>query len=212
MTDPNEDDDALFKGPSLNAEGRLEGRFGAMEQPVALNTHPGVPPVAGSTAAQAALQPPPPAPPAKPALELARTEAPKYEARIERFREENAARTTASRSRALKVVISVLLVGIAAMVAFAVIKPKLPAIKTGVNPSTVLEQLQGERPPMLVNSTPPGAKLYVGAELIGETPWAGDNRWAGEKVPYRLEAPGYRTFNGTFEGDAPVTLDVTLKK
>ncbi|MFO0597119.1 MAG: PEGA domain-containing protein [Myxococcaceae bacterium] len=212
MTDPNEDDDALFKGPSLNAEGRLEGRFGAMENPVPLNTHPGVPPVAGSTAAQAAFQPPP-APAAPPPPEIAARKPPAYEARIERFRAENEARTSSGRAAALRIVIGLLLLGIALAVSFAVLRPKLPGAKTaGVTSPNVLQLLQGERPPMLINSTPSGAKLYVGQELVGETPWAGDNRWAGEKVPFRIEAKGYQPYTGTFQGDATVTLEVTLKR
>lgn len=66
---------------------------------------------------------------------------------------------------------------------------------------------------LMVNSEPSGARVFIGRELVGETPWAGDNRWRGfDQVPVRLELKGHRTWEGTINGNEPSSLDVKLKK
>jgi hypothetical protein len=63
----------------------------------------------------------------------------------------------------------------------------------------------------MIDSTPAGAKLTIDGVIIGETPWAGDNRWNGE-VRVVLQARGYKAWEGVLSGGQPVTLNVTLVK
>jgi hypothetical protein len=193
VADPKSDDDApdLLRGPALGADGRVE-RFDRMEPPV---------PIVSS--------PRPDAP-----LELAPVPPPAMQQRLDRYRAELASRDDRRRAAALKFVITLVVLACVAAVAFVVFKPKIDLSKTdGVGESSLLDQLSvGERPPMIISSVPTGAKVIIEGETVGETPWAGDNRWTASKVKIRLQAAGYKPWDGEFDGDRPVTLDVKLKR
>ena len=79
--------------------------------------------------------------------------------------------------------------------------------------SSLLDELiaEGEAQPIIVSSTPTGATVFIGGKAMGQTPWAGENRWQGQ-TPLKLQFPGYKTWQGTLKGGQPQTFDITLKK
>lgn len=190
VTDPKSDDDApdLLRGPALGADGRME-RFDRVVE-------------------AAAPRPPPDEP-----IELAPVAPPAVQQRVERYRDELETRAQRSRSSAAKFALALVVLAIAGAVALLVLKPKLELPSAdGVREPTLIDQLNvGERSPMIISSVPTGAKVIIAGETVGETPWAGDNRWRG-KTKLRIFAPGYKPWDGEFDGDRPVTLDVTLKR
>jgi hypothetical protein len=193
VTDPNSNDDELFKGPTLNAEGRLE-RFDMVEKAVPLPTAP----------APGNDEPPP--------LEIADRQPKKFEPRVEQFRELPPSPVDRRRRQAVIAFVVLLVLGVAGFAAFAAFRPRLHDLPFGVSESSLFDQLNsGEPIPVIISSTPTGAKLTIGTTLVGETPWAGENSWQG-KTPVRLEAPGYKTWEGQIDGQKPVTLDIELKK
>lgn len=187
MSDPNERDE-LSRGPSLSPDGRLEGRIERVEPPPAL-----------TSLAEAPLE-----------LE---TRAPKaIEARVERYREDLRARN--AKGGALKLVVGLValaLIGLAALLRFQPdLRRELP---DGVRESTLLEGLlrAPDAPPVIISSTPPGADIHIGGKIVGQTPWAGENRWTGE-TKVVLQLAGYRKWEGKLNGGKAETLDVRLKQ
>ena len=184
VTDEKEGDEIL-KGPAaLGADGRLEQRFGNVEPA-------GAPPLHEER------------------LELAEVAPPVIEPRIERFRDEP---PRPSRAWAMKLVIGALLLGVVGLVALLQFKPKLDVpIPDGVRESGLLEQLGNDRPPIIISSVPSGATIVIGGKTVGETPWAGENLWAGD-TPLILRLTGFQRWEGQIKGGQPVTLDIRLKK
>lgn len=79
-----------------------------------------------------------------------------------------------------------------------------------VRPSTDLEGfLAGKRLPVVVDSEPPGAVVQIGADVVGVTPWAGDNRWGEAEVNVRKK--GYQPWKGRLSKDAESRLNATLQ-
>lgn len=192
VTDPNSNDDELFKGPTLSADGRLE-RFDKVEKAVPLPTGP-VP-----------RQDEPP-------LELASRQPKKVEARVEQFRQMPPSAVEKRRRGAMIAVVVLLVMGIGGFAAFALFRPRLSDLPFGVSETSLFDQLNsGEPIPVIISSTPTGAKLTIGTTVVGETPWAGENTWQG-KTRVRLEAPGYKPWEGQLDGQKPITLDIELKK
>jgi hypothetical protein len=180
------DGDELFQGPSLDASGRLEGRFNNVEAPP---------------------------PPQEERIELdARPRAP-VEDRMQTYRAE--AQKRSERPWALKLVVGAMLLGLIALGAFLYFKPKidLPGVPDGVRPIGILDELTAspDAPPIIISSTPTGATITIGNKTVGQTPWAGENRWVGQTT-VSLKLPGYKTWEGKLEGGEPKTLDITLKK
>jgi hypothetical protein len=145
-------------------------------------------------------------------LELAERPPPAIQQRVERYREDLRARS--SRPWALKLVIAILVLGVAGLAALLHFKPKLelPTVQ-GVRGATLLDELSagGERPPIIISSTPTGATIVIGGKAVGETPWAGENIWTGE-TSLILQLPGYRPWEGKLKGGQPQTLDIRLKR
>lgn len=187
MSQPEEDDDQLLKGPSLSADGRLEERMQRVEP-------------AGGPGALPVTDAP---------LELVERAPKVLEPRVEEFR----APAPARRSRAPLIVGGLLAVGVALLVTFLVVKPKrVPEVPFGVSDSSVLGELGlVEQQPIIISSTPTGATVTIGERTVGTTPWAGDNVWRGE-TPVILELKGYQRWEGKLEGGKPLTLDVHLKR
>lgn len=134
------------------------------------------------------------------------------EERIETFRDEPA--PPAAPAWPLKLVVALGAVGAIALVALMVFKPKLetpPSIGVQVT-SALNEAIAGEAaPPLIISSVPTGATVFINGNELGQTPWAGDNRWVGEP-DLVIKLPGYRSWEGKLKGGAPQTLDIKLKK
>lgn len=190
QTDQKDGDD-FMKGPSLDADGRLEGRFKNVE---ARDFKP----------------------PQEDRLELeARPRAP-VEERMQTYRAELQKRS--ERPWALKLMVGAMLFGVLALGAFLSFKPKIdvsvvPTVPDGVRRSGILDELTAgpEAAPLIISSTPTGATITIGGKSVGQTPWAGENRWAGQTA-VTLKLPGYKTWEGKLEGGEPLALDITLKK
>lgn len=74
-------------------------------------------------------------------------------------------------------------------------------------------QLRPEPAILTIDSSPSGATVYVGAQALGETPLARENDFApGAAIPVRVVKAGYRPWSGTFQGGAPVQLEVKLQR
>lgn len=57
----------------------------------------------------------------------------------------------------------------------------------------------------LIQSVPPGAKLYLNEELVGTTPYSyTDTKIVGSTTTVRLKKEGYETFNTTFSRNEEV--------
>ncbi len=180
-----EDEDELQKGPVLGADGTLEQRLSRVEQPVAPPDH---------------------------ALELAERAPKVVEERLETFRDEPPA--PAPRRGPLKLVVALAAVGAIGLVALLVFKPKLEAPpEIGVQVTSLLnDAVSGEAvPPIIISSTPTGATVFIAGKELGQTPWAGDNRWVGEPTLV-IKLPGYRSWEGKLRGGEPQTLDIKLEK
>ncbi len=197
VTDQNDqkDGDELFGGPSLDANGRLEGRLNNVE----LNN---------------VALPPAPAQEERPELE-ARHVAP-VEERIENFRPNVPLPADQKRSGAMKFVLGAMLLGVLALGGFLYFKPHLELprnVSDGVHPSGFLDELTAgtDAPPIIISSTPTGATITIGTKEVGQTPWAGENRWVGQTA-VTIKLRGYKTWEGKLEGGEPQTLDITLKR
>lgn len=188
VSDPR--DDELFKGPTLDANGRLENRFEKVEAPAPL----------------------PAPPPAEETLELAERGPKVHEPRIENFRDDPA--PVKQRSGALKLVIGLLVLAVAAGVAFVVLQPKLELpIPDGVREVGIVREVlrPPDAAPVIITSEPAGATITIGDTVVGQTPWAGENRWIGEtKVVLQLK--GFRVWEGQLTGGKAITVDAQLKR
>ncbi|MGV3622054.1 MAG: PEGA domain-containing protein [Archangium sp.] len=182
MTDSNDKHDELFDGPSLNADGRLEQRLETME-PARFE------PTASGT----------------PELELDRKPAPQI---VEM--EPEAPPPPPSQRSGLKWVVVFLVLGVLGFSAFISFRPRIP-VPDGVSESDFVRGLAAAKGQVIISSTPSGAKIFVDDTERGQTPWAVDNHWNGT-VKVRLEARGYKPWEGTFQGGQDQTLDVQLKK
>lgn len=196
VSDPNSNDeggDELLKGPSMGADGRLE-RFSRMEEPVKLPTTPGLRP---------AEEPP---------LELEKVAPKKFEPRIEVFRELPPSREVRRRSTALKAVVALLVLGVGLGAAFLVFRPRVSELPFGVSESGLLQQLNsGDPVPLIISSEPAGAQVVIDGVKVGETPWAGENKWE-KTTRITVTLPGYKRWEGQLTPHQPLTLDLQLKK
>jgi hypothetical protein len=189
--------DPLQQGPTLNADGRLEGRVARIE-----------PEGAGPL--------PPPA--EAPVLELAERAPKRPEPEHQGYRPPI---PDVRRQRAVRLVLAAAVAGMVLLVAGLLVSR--PAQRSGppldsgradtVRESSVIDQLLGGGPkaPAIITSEPAGATVTIGGQKIGVTPWAGDNVWTGD-TPVVIELPGYRPWRGTLRGGEEVHLDARLTK
>jgi hypothetical protein len=103
-------------------------------------------------------------------------------------------------------------VGLAALLAGGVgLALFAPPPEGTVRPSSEVEAfLARTRYPVLVDSEPPGATVKIAGEVVGTTPWAGDNRWGDGEVA--LELPGHAPWKGRLLPRAASTFSVRLKR
>lgn len=183
MTDSS-DKNEFFDGPTLSADGRLEGRIEAVEP--APTFQPAAP---GAPELELDRRPP------QPVVELPPDEPPPEPKRG---------------SGAVKYVVAFLLLGAVAFVALLVLRPRIP-VPDGVTDTSFFRGLGAANGQLVIVSEPSGATVIIDGEKRGQTPWAVDNRWSGT-VKVRLEARGYKAWEGTFSGGQDQSLDVQLKK
>lgn len=187
VSDPKEPaPDELDHAGALGTDGQLEARFAGVE---------------------------PPSPqPTEEKLELSEQNPKAVHQRVEQHRDDLRARV--ARPWALKLALGVMVLGLIGLGALLVFKPKLesPAFD-GVRETTLLDELMagGEAAPLIISSTPEGAHISIGGEPVGQTPWAGENRWHRETA-VTLKLPGFRAWTGKLRGGAPQTLDIKLEK
>lgn len=190
MTDPTEKDELLREGPVMTPEGRLEGRIQRVEPPPA----------------------PTPAPQVEEPLELMPRPPKVIEERVERYREDLRARNR--KTGALKAVVGFVALAVIGFVALLRFQPDLRrTLPDGVRESTFIEELTRapDAEPVIISSSPPGADIVIGGKRVGQTPWAGENRWQGE-TKVVLQLAGYRQWEGKLNGGKAQAIDVQLKQ
>lgn len=184
--------DELQRGPTLNADGQLEGRLARIEPE-------GAPPL------------PPPA--EEPVLELAERAPKRPEALRDGYR---APIPNPRRQLAARLVLVAVVAGLVLLAAGLLVSK--PPVRGGPGPDTVhesdvIDQLVGGGPkaPAVITSEPSGATVRIGGQKVGVTPWAGDNVWSGD-TPVVIELPGYKPWKGTLHGGEEAHLNARLTK
>jgi hypothetical protein len=190
---PDDDDESSWKPPpkQLRIDGRVTGDIPAAAPP---------PP--------APAAPPPPGPSGLPSLDALTTGElvlDKGKPGRPQYLEPGPYRPVdvvpASRRRAVKWIIGLVLAGAAALAVFALV----PGIQRQLPLPTPTKGM------LIIYSEPSGAAVRIAGKPVGNTPWAADNLWSGE-VKYEISANGYKSKWGTFRGGEDVKLDVTLSK
>jgi eukaryotic-like serine/threonine-protein kinase len=67
------------------------------------------------------------------------------------------------------------------------------------------------RPTLTITSSPSGATVSVGGEVLGTTPLAMDNTFPSGPMSVQLTLRGYRPWKATFQGGEPVVLEAQLR-
>jgi hypothetical protein len=67
------------------------------------------------------------------------------------------------------------------------------------------------RPMLRVDSAPEGAEIFLGGELLGTTPYIGDNDLPPGNYKVRIERPGFRSWSGSFEGGRDAHMAARLR-
>lgn len=184
----NEPSDFLKGGTSLSADGKLEGRLNRIE---------------GEGG-------PPPVEPA-PVLELAEKAPARPEPLQEGYR---APLPQPGRRLAVRILIAALAVGGVLLAAGLLSsRPRPGQAPDRVRTNTPLDSLLagGEKRPVIISSEPAGATVRIAGQVVGVTPWAGDNLWVGD-APVVLELPGFKDWKGTLKGGEEVHLNARLTK
>lgn len=138
---------------------------------------------------------PPAADPEEAPLELAERTPTVREPRRTEFREPQPAPRVAAR----RVVVAAFALAVGALVVALVAGPRLSP-----------HGLFAPRPALVIESQPPGATVRIGSEVVGTTPWAGDNLWQDATVT--VELPGYRPWTARLQASGDQTLSATLRR
>jgi len=78
-----------------------------------------------------------------------------------------------------------------------------------VRPATTVESmLAPQLGRAVIQSDPPGASIVFKGQVVGTTPWAGDNSFGTQPLELRLE--GYKPWRGALKDQADATLSVRL--
>ncbi len=177
------DDDGLFSGPTMGADGRLEKRTEGIE----LNTFA-------------------PSAPNEEPIELDR---PAFKPTEELLPEPPPSPPPPKRSIARKVIVGALVVGVLVLAGALIFKPNIP-LPDSVRDSNVVREMGIAKGQVIIMSEPMGAKVFIADAMVGTTPYAADNRWVGD-VPVRLEAKGLAPFVTSFQGGKDQTIEVDLE-
>ncbi len=63
----------------------------------------------------------------------------------------------------------------------------------------------------MLQSTPPGAKLYLNGEMVGTTPYNySDTKIIGASTQVRLVAPGFKEYNGMLQRNEEVSVGAII--
>ena len=182
--DPNTPDrDREPPRATIDAEGKIEGRVGRIEPA-------GAPPVREAPIELVAR--PPPRPP---------------------YEEHGPWRPVAPDARrrlAVRLALAAAALGVVLLVGALVFGRARPA--PGVRSAGFIENLlpSSPPPPMVVDSEPSGADIAVNGKHVGQTPWAGENGWAGDNELV-ITAPGFTPWKKKFQGHRETHLTATLK-
>lgn len=177
----------LLGGPSLRADGTVEGR--------------------PAPAAAPAPEPPARTVAPEPPLELARKPQPRGYVAPTTYRPD----LTPSRRWVPVVLIGLVLSGVGIAVTAMVIKPasapRIPTIELPAPLRDALPELAG--PPIVITSEPPGATIRAGAHELGKTPWAGNNPFLLD-TEVTISLSGYQTRKVMLRGASEARLNLTL--
>lgn len=182
------DEPELLGGPALRPDGTVEGR-----------------PAPAASSAPAPVTAPAPAPEVK--LELARRPAPRGWSPPTAYRPEPAR----PRRWLPLVLVGFVAAGFAiaaAAVVFAPTKPtRLPELKLPAAVHDALPVLAG--PPVVIVSDPPGATIRAADQVLGVTPWAGNNPYLTD-TELTLSLQGYQPKKLVLPGAKEAHLTVSL--
>jgi hypothetical protein len=191
-----DEEDVPYKGPALRPDGQITGRTPAASPPPELDAR------FGAMELQRA-----------PSLELELAERPpkKVEPRVERFRDE-----APPRQRRFGVWVAALaaLLGVGLLAVMLVAPPRAsPLGPDGVRANDLVDSLLagGEKRPLVIESTPPGAVITIAGQKAGVTPWAGDNVYPDGAV-VTLDLAGHVRWQGKLRANEAQTLDARLKR
>ncbi len=197
MAIDDESDEWSNDGPTLGADGRLEGRLSAVE--------PAPPSSQG------------PAGPTDEALELGERPLPQPANISPEYRDLSHLRRRERRARVMKALAVVGLLGLLGVAGFALLSRNALRDLThggteGVRDSTPLDRLLNRGTRIVVfDSVPPGATVTAGDTVIGVTPWSGDSSIpSGTELQFTLA--GYRPVTEVMPAAAQPRLTVRLTK
>lgn len=186
LKDPFATDPELMKGPSLRADGTVEGK----------------PPPAPS------IEPAPLQPTKEEPLELARRPPARGSTAPTAYRPSLHPRRPWVIAALITVVLGGLGIGVAAMFA-----PKQPVRRPTVELPTALREALPELagPPVVIESDPPGATIRTSTGTLGTTPWAGNNPFLTD-TELTLTLAGHQPRTVTLPGAKEAHLTVALKR
>ena len=189
-------DDVDSKGPTLSADGTLEGRMSRVEPAPASGAFS---PVASDQPLALVLKSPRPLAPLTGTAEPA---------------------AASKRSPMLLVAgafgLGLLILAIALVRDVVTGPPEaraaIEAEPDGVRPLENVETLlpSTSRGQAMIDSEPSGAQVWAFGRMIGITPWAGDNRFGSTEIELRLD--GYKTWRGQVPDQDDAKLAVKLTK
>lgn len=96
------------------------------------------------------------------------------------------------------------------MFAAAIVEgPRLYQLTTGKS----LDLFPRSAAPLLrIESQPPGAKIHIGDQMIGETPMFIENLYPATQIGVKLSLRGYQNWEGKFAGGQEATISASLKR
>ena len=174
-------------GPALDVDGNLVNRLARVEPP----DGPRLP------EAEVPLELPKPPPPKR------------YEVPAETYRQEPVARRSPV---AVWIFGIVLALGVALLAAVLVIPISKwpPAVRSFLMSNAFLDGVVSlDRATVVVTSEPPGATVRIAGQVVGTTPWAGDNLWGDTTVT--VELPGHVPFSAPLRAHHDTTLEAKLR-
>lgn len=176
-------------GPALDVDGNLVNRLARVEPR-------GVPSPPPREAPLELPKPPKPSPS-------------RYAVPAETYRQEPVARRSPV---AVWIFGIALALGVALLAAVLVVPMSawLPAVRSFLTSNAFLEGVVSlDRATVVVTSEPPGATVRIAGQVVGTTPWAGDNLWGDTTIT--VELPGHVPFSAPLGAHHDATLEAKLR-